>query len=109
MSLEGIDELSSDYNQHEDVTPEIVIERIENMIFAIVDQIDNEKLPSLDGRNSKTKSFAQWNQCRSFTNIVLVLSYCQALLLANRTTTTREVYYFYVTHFRSHKVTVTLI
>ncbi|GAX26750.1 hypothetical protein FisN_2Hh300 [Fistulifera solaris] len=89
----------------EDVTPETVISRIESLIHDIVNQLDENRLPALEG-NGIAKAFGQWNQCRSFTNIVLVLSYCHALLLANRTTTTREVYYFYVTHFRSHKVSL---
>lgn len=89
----------------EDVTSETAIARIENLLHEIVNQLDEERLPVLEG-NGITKAFGQWNQCRSFTNIVLVLSYCHALLLANRTTTTREVYYFYVTHFRSHKVSL---
>lgn len=90
-------------DEEEDVSPEIVISRIETLVFGIVRQLDEGKVPVLEG-NGITKDFGQWNQCRSFTNIVLVLSYCHILLLANRTTTTREVFYFYVTHFRSHKV-----
>lgn len=103
LLLDDDDDDLSLHEQEEDVTREVVIARIENLITELVDQLDDEKLPVLEG-NGITKNFGQWNQCRSFTNIVLVLSYCQALLLANRTTTTREVYYFYVTHFRSHKV-----
>ena len=64
-----------------------------------------------------TKRF-NLQQCRSFTSILLVLAYCHSLLLPDdenvndgttsvcytrRTTTTREVYYFYVTHFRSQR------
>ena len=107
MSVVHDDELSLNENNEqeleEDVTSETVIVRIESMLQEIVNQLDDDRLPVLEG-NGITKAFGQWNQCRSFTNIVLVLSYCHALLLANRTTTTREVYYFYVTHFRSHKV-----
>jgi len=33
----------------------------------------------------------------------MVLSYCHSLLLSNRSTTTREVYYFFVTHFRNQR------
>ena len=42
-------------------------------------------------------------QSRSMTSIVMVLSYCHNLLLKGKTTTLREVYYFYVTHFRNQK------
>jgi meiotic recombination protein SPO11 len=40
-------------------------------------------------------------QCRSYTSLILVLSYCHQLLLSKRTTTLREVYYAFVTHFRN--------
>lgn len=33
----------------------------------------------------------------------MIISFVQKLLLSNRTTTNREVYYFFVTHFRSQK------
>ncbi|KAL3942725.1 MAG: hypothetical protein SGBAC_003132 [Bacillariaceae sp.] len=49
------------------------------------------------------KSFFHLSHCRSVTSIILVASFCQNLLLANRTTTTREVYYFHVTHFFHQK------
>lgn len=49
------------------------------------------------------KSFFHLSHCRSLTSILLVASFCQNLLLANRTTTTREVYYFHVTHFFHQK------
>ena len=47
--------------------------------------------------------FHNLSQSRKFSSILLVLSFCHALLLAQRTTTTREVYYFYVTHFRTQR------
>ena len=33
----------------------------------------------------------------------MVLSFCHELLLDNKTTTTREVYYYFVTHFRNQR------
>ena len=43
------------------------------------------------------------HQCRSYTNLILVLSFVQNLLRSGRTSTTREAYYHYVTHFRSQR------
>jgi meiotic recombination protein SPO11 len=40
-------------------------------------------------------------QARSLTSIALVLDYCYQLLLSQKTTTVREVYYANVTHFRN--------
>ncbi len=49
------------------------------------------------------RSFGNISQTRSFTSVVLVMSFVHQLLLSNRTTTTREVYYVFVTHFRSQR------
>jgi len=43
------------------------------------------------------------HQCRSYTSVLLVLSFVQGLLRSRRTSTTREVYYHFVTHFRSQR------
>ncbi|EED90408.1 spo11-like protein, partial [Thalassiosira pseudonana CCMP1335] len=40
---------------------------------------------------------------RTFTSITKVMAFIHQLLLSNRTTTTREVYYVFVTHFRNQK------
>jgi meiotic recombination protein SPO11 len=92
---------------------EDVIGRIEFLVASVVQQLDEGKVPVLTSLPSYpdmeydedrppmvTKTFAG-HQGRSVTNILLVLSFCHELLLAQRTTTTREVYYHYVTHFRS--------
>eukprot|EP00956_Cyclotella_meneghiniana_P003799 scaffold4598_cov73-Cyclotella_meneghiniana.AAC.18 len=49
------------------------------------------------------KQFDNMARQRVFTSIVLIMSFVHSLLLSNRTTTTREVYYVFVTHFRSQK------
>ena len=49
------------------------------------------------------KQFDNMARQRVFTSVVLVMSFIHSLLLSNRTTTTREVYYVFVTHFRSQK------
>ena len=55
--------------------------------------------------SSRRKVFKEFNlqQSRSMTSIVMVLSYCHNLLCEGKTTTIRELYYFYVTHFRNQK------
>ena len=52
---------------------------------------------------SPFKQFDNVARQRVFTSIVLIMSFIHSLLLSNRTTTTREVYYVFVTHFRSQK------
>jgi meiotic recombination protein SPO11 len=91
------------------ITTEQVIQRIEELAASIIALLDEERMPILETYPTEhvpdrviTKRF-NMSQCRSFTSIVMVTAFCHSLLLANRTTTTREVYYFYVTHFRSQK------
>jgi DNA topoisomerase VI subunit A len=52
---------------------------------------------------ASTKSINNLSTCRSYTSTILLLSYIQKLLLYNKTTTTREIYYYHVTHFRSQR------
>lgn len=92
------------------LTPQHVVERIESVTAALLEALDEERLPVLEGIDDPSSSSSTFsakrftlNQCRTFTSLVLVLSYCHALLLSNRTTTIREVYYHYVTHFRSQR------
>jgi meiotic recombination protein SPO11 len=94
----------------DDITTEQVILRIEELAATIIAALDEERMPVLETYPSEhapdriiTKRFSNMSQCRSFTSILMVTAFCHSLLLANRTTTTREVYYFYVTHFRSQK------
>jgi len=56
-----------------------------------------------DGDPKFHRSFGNIAQSRSFTSICLVMSFIHQLLLSNRTTTTREVYYVFVTHFRNQR------
>ena len=49
------------------------------------------------------RSFGNMGQCRSFASLCLVLAFVHQLLLSKRTTTTREVYYVFVTHFRNQR------
>lgn len=54
-----------------------------------------------NGDQNFCRAWSNIGQCRTFTSICLVLSFIHQLLLSMRTTTTREVYYVFVTHFRS--------
>ena len=49
------------------------------------------------------RNFDNIAQSRSFASICCVMSFIHQLLLSNRTTTTREVYYVFVTHFRNQR------
>jgi hypothetical protein len=81
------------------VSTDQVIRRIEDQVAEIIQALDRAESPSL----SHHKRFTNMAQCRNVTSMLMVLAFCHSLLLAKRTTTTREVYYFYVTHFRSQK------
>ena len=82
-------------------SPESVIASIEAHVASIVEYLDNEISPVLSS-DTLTRRFTL-SQSRSFTSIVMVLSFCHSLLMSGRTTTTREVYYFFVTHFRNQR------
>ena len=56
-----------------------------------------------NGDQKFCRTWGNTGQCRTFTSICLVLSFIHQLLLSMRTTTTREVYYVFVTHFRSQR------
>lgn len=56
-----------------------------------------------NGDQNFCRTWGNIGQCRTFTSICLVLSFIHQLLLSMRTTTTREVYYVFVTHFRSQR------
>ena len=58
---------------------------------------------NVNGDQNFNRAWGNIGQCRTFTSICLVLSFIHQLLLSMRTTTTREVYYVFVTHFRSQR------
>jgi meiotic recombination protein SPO11 len=105
------------------ITTTMVLRRIETVAERIVLCLDDGNLPEMtqsiercnsDNENGLplslvTKRFSL-RQCRSFTSMLLVMSYCHALLSSwssstgrKKTVTTREVYYVYVTHFRHQR------
>jgi meiotic recombination protein SPO11 len=92
---------SSSSNPHNSGVPDslVVIQRIEEWILeTVVDQLEIFKPPQIG-----TKNFLHNMHCRSLTSVLLAASFCHTLLLSRRTTTTREVFYHFVTHFRSQK------
>ncbi|CAB9505383.1 Meiotic recombination protein SPO11 [Seminavis robusta] len=98
---------NSDQEEEDDqlLSPTEVIRRVESLTRTLVQALANGELPEMKSRSNQRRRFIFHNmtQCRAFSNILLVLAFCHNLLLSQRTTTTREVYYFYVTHFRSQR------
>lgn len=82
-------------------SPQAVITSVEQLVASIIEYLDNKESPLLTSDNL-TRRFTL-SQSRSFTSICLVLSFVHSLLLSGRTTTTREVYYYFVTHFRNQR------
>lgn len=87
-------------------TAEDVLQRIHHLTLSIIECLDRDQDPILslnEDDGSGGKSMDNLSQCRGYTNIILILSFVQKLLLSQRSTTNREVYYFFVTHFRSQR------
>ena len=87
---------------------EEVIQRIETLTLHILRSIyastpQKPNPPCIQAPGTPTRTLTNLSTCRSFASITLILSFVHSLLIQDRTTTTREVYYFYVTHFRSQK------
>lgn len=77
-----------------------ILSMIEKVVEELIGQLDaGQNLELVCG--STTKRFQSLQQAKSVASILLVLSYCHSLY--PRTTTTREVYYYFVTHFRSQR------
>eukprot|EP00980_Cylindrotheca_fusiformis_P023235 scaffold10270_cov125-Cylindrotheca_fusiformis.AAC.2 len=86
------------------VPPDVVLERLLNMVHRqIIHPLFGNNSEEPDMIEINNKSFYHTTHCRHLTSLLLVASFCQELLLSHRTTTTREVYYFHVTHFFSQK------
>jgi hypothetical protein len=113
---------------YEENSPQDVIHRIETVMGHLVNYLsklegpvlheykdpysDDQSMDSVSSDffseilkyNASTfKQFDNMARQRVFTSITLVMSFIHTLLLSNRTTTTREVYYVFVTHFRNQK------
>lgn len=93
-------------SDNDQITTEMVLERIEAVTIEILDALQHSRLPAVGHSNRRSFTVPS---ARSFTNVLLVLAYCHNLLLSDRTTTTREVYYYYVTHFKHQRETDTAI
>lgn len=93
----GVDDDDDD----DDISRETVIARIEDIILtqSILEPLEAKQVPTI--RHSRKKTFLHNTHCRLLTSMFLVADFCHELLLSNRTTTIREVYYHFVTHFRN--------
>ena len=85
----------------DDDDDEEIVARIEDTVVGVVEALDRDELPVLCC-SKYTKRFTV-GQSRSFASILMVLSFCHRLLMEGKTTTTREVFYYYVTHFRNQR------
>ena len=115
--------MSTVNSNHATPSTKEVIHRIEKITASIIELLDRSThehpiaptiraLPFSHPSNSNTtnttdsiptRTLTNLGQCRHFASITLILSFVHSLLLQGRTTSTREVYYFYVTHFRSQR------
>jgi hypothetical protein len=89
----------------QDYSPSTVMHRIQQLAFALVDALDEERIPgvtSLDATSNSSAAAASavvvvvktqfsLHQARNMTSLFLVLSYCFGLLQEGKTTTLREV------------------
>jgi meiotic recombination protein SPO11 len=91
------DEDSEDFH---DVSRETVIQRIEDIILSqsILEPLAAREVPAVQHPH---KTFLHNIHCRILTSMFLVADFCHELLIGRRTTTIREVYYHFVTHFRN--------
>jgi meiotic recombination protein SPO11 len=80
------------------ITPHEIQKRINKALEEIMNKLysDPPQIPKLSG-----KDLAHLNQARNFTSILLIMSYIQKLKPPHKTSTNREVYYYFITHFRS--------
>jgi DNA topoisomerase VI subunit A len=62
---------------------------------------NSEAVPATTGAINTRRSFSLHN-CRQLTSLLKVLTLIRSLILSHRTVTLREVYYTYVTYFRSY-------
>ena len=87
-------------------SPEQTLRRINELLDCLINRLSDAEDPALvpcRNRTGPSKSIDNISQCRGYTSAILVLSFVQKLLLSNRTATNREVYYVFVTHFRSQR------
>jgi hypothetical protein len=95
---------AADENDDDQTTPPLLLRRIEDIMNRLIDRLEEGRDLELflDGHTTKKRrSLRHLSQARSLTNTILVLAYCHALY--PRVATTREVYYYYVTHFKNQR------
>lgn len=103
MSIDGDGDGEGDNDddtvESEVVTRETVIQRIEDLVLsqAILEPLERMQIPSIGAH----KTLMHTTYCRLLTSVILIADFCHDLLQSQRTTTIREVYYHFVTHFRN--------
>jgi DNA topoisomerase VI subunit A len=80
-----------------DHSREATIARIQNIFHSMLVTFSRGEMPTLSNGNVVIRFTPQ--QARSYTSILLVLSYVHKLLLSNQTATLRDEYYFHQDHF----------
>lgn len=123
-TLPVIDNVSYTDEEDDEISTRLVLHRMECVVVSIIASLDEMAVPEMvqydhqiaqpimidkhKPLNIMKKRFSI-QQSRSFTSMLLVIAYCHGLLQSTddygrtRSTTTREVYYYYVTHFRSQR------
>ena len=100
-AIDGI-EIDSDASSvaSQVLSREAVIEELENVVLLqmVMEPLANGQVPRME-RPSRT--FLHNTHCRMLTSVILVADFCHELLTSKRTTSIREVYYHFVTHFRN--------
>jgi meiotic recombination protein SPO11 len=99
--LDGIS-IGSDASSEssEDISRDAVIERLEDVVLMkmVIEPLANGAVPRMD---HPSRTFLHNTHCRMLTSVILVADFCHELLTSKRTTSVREVYYHFVTHFRN--------
>lgn len=100
ISTRGGSSGSSSEEEPEIISTDTIIERLEELVLIkmVLGPLSRGEVPQMD-RPSRT--FLHNTHCRMLTSVILVADFCHDLLTSKRTTSTREVYYHFVTHFRN--------
>ena len=85
------------------ISASVIIERIERTISEIILTLEKGDLSLGALQVGAAGATVKKTQFPTFTNMLLVMCYVHNLLLSKRTSTTREVFYFYVTHFKTQR------
>ena len=81
----------------------VIVHKIEQKIMEIIESLNKGELPLGAFQDRAAGTIFRKAQFSTITNMLMVMCYIHNLLLSHRTSTTREVFYFYVTHFKSQR------